>query len=127
MKKHLITGITGQDGIFLTSEILNSNENIKIIGISRNKNTKTFYENLSKINSKNLDFVEIVDLDLNNLNKVENFLKDVQPDVIYNLAGPSSPYESIQKPPLSFQHLIQAYLLYLFLFLIFHIISLAEK
>jgi len=98
MKKHLITGITGQDGIFLTSEILNDNENTKIIGISRNKNTETFYKNLSKLNLKNLDSVEIIDADLNNSDKVESLLSSIKPDFVYNLTGPSSPYESIENP-----------------------------
>ena len=35
MDNYLITGITGQDGLYLTSEILR-NENSKIYGISRN-------------------------------------------------------------------------------------------
>ena len=34
MDNYLITGITGQDGLYLTSEILR-NENTKIYGISR--------------------------------------------------------------------------------------------
>ena len=98
MKKHLITGITGQDGIFLTREILKDNKNTKIIGISRNKNTKTFYKNLSRLNLKNLEDVEIIDVDLNNSEKVESLLNSIKPDFVYNLAGPSSPYESIENP-----------------------------
>ena len=98
MKKHLITGITGQDGIFLTREILKDNRNTKIIGISRNKNTKNFYKNLSRLNLKNLEDVEVIDVDLNNSVKVESLLNSIKPDFVYNLAGPSSPYESIENP-----------------------------
>ena len=42
MEKVLITGITGQDGIFLTKEILLNNPNSKIYGISRQKNNLKF-------------------------------------------------------------------------------------
>ena len=49
MKKILITGITGQDGVFLTSKILKSEDKIEIIGVSRNKNLKPFYENLKNL------------------------------------------------------------------------------
>ena len=39
MKNILISGISGQDGIFLTSKILSEEKEINIIGISRqNKN-----------------------------------------------------------------------------------------
>ena len=96
MKKHLITGITGQDGIFLTKEILSNNENTKIIGISRNQNTESFYQNLSQLNLNNFDNVEIFDVDLNNSTSAQDFLSSIKPDFIYNLAGPSSPYESIK-------------------------------
>ena len=43
-KVHLITGITGQDGVFLTSKILQENPNDTIIGISRNFNEKVFFQ-----------------------------------------------------------------------------------
>ncbi|OUU49179.1 MAG: hypothetical protein CBC28_01680 [Flavobacteriaceae bacterium TMED68] len=98
MKKHLITGITGQDGIFLTKEILSNNENTKIIGISRNKNTESFYQNLSQLNLNNFDNIDIFNIDLNNASSVQDFLISIKPDFIYNLAGPSSPYESIKNP-----------------------------
>jgi GDP-D-mannose dehydratase len=41
----LITGITGQDGIFLTSLLLKDSKKYNIIGLSR-KNDKTFLKKL---------------------------------------------------------------------------------
>ena len=38
----LITGISGQDGVFLTSKLFSINNNIKIYGISRNINNPNF-------------------------------------------------------------------------------------
>ena len=37
MKKILITGITGQDGIFLSKKLLEDNDNLHIYGTTRNK------------------------------------------------------------------------------------------
>ncbi len=93
-RKVLITGITGQDGIFLTSELLKHDKNIKIFGISRNSNKK-FYKNLSAVGVKNFSNVHIHNLDLTDLNSVKNCISDIQPTQIYNLSGPSSVYESI--------------------------------
>jgi len=93
-RKVLITGITGQDGIFLTSELLKHDKNIKIFGISRNANKK-FYENLTAVGVKNFSNVNIHNLDLTDLNSVKKYISDLQPTEIYNLSGPSSVYESI--------------------------------
>ena len=93
-RKVLITGITGQDGIFLTSELLKNDKNIKIFGISRNANKK-FYENLTAVGVKNFSNVNIHNLDLTDLNSVKKYISDLQPTEIYNLSGPSSVYESI--------------------------------
>ena len=55
VKKHLITGITGQDGVFLTSHVINNiNEDI-IYGFSRNENIKTFQKKLQHTLGNNLD------------------------------------------------------------------------
>ena len=44
VKKHLITGIRGQDGLFLSSYILDKNEKHEIIGISRNSTVDLFFK-----------------------------------------------------------------------------------
>ena len=46
LKKHLISGITGQDGLFLSSILLNTEKNVKILGISRSKDNNSFYKKL---------------------------------------------------------------------------------
>ena len=37
MKKILITGVTGQDGIFLINKLINSDQEFEIVGISKGK------------------------------------------------------------------------------------------
>ena len=94
MKNILITGITGQDGLFLTDILFKKYSNISIIGISRNKNLKTFEENISCFNSKYLKNIDLFNIDLTNLNEVKKLIQKYKPTEIYNLTGPSSVYES---------------------------------
>ena len=96
MKNILITGITGQDGIFLTDYILSREENVNIVGISRATSNKQFFKNLSFINNLSVDNVNLINIDLNNFSDVSNFINDFKPSVVYNLSGPSSPSESIR-------------------------------
>ena len=63
-KKILITGITGQDGIFLTNKILKDDESVVVAGFSRNKNEDTFYKKLNYLN-KNSDLERINLLNIN--------------------------------------------------------------
>lgn len=97
MKKVLVTGITGQDGIFLTKKLLQNHKNIQIIGTTRNpKNKISFFNNLNRNNSSmtNTESVSLVDLDLLNLQDTSNFISKFNPDYVVNLSGPSSVYKS---------------------------------
>jgi len=94
----LITGITGQDGIFLTSHLATFRNKYNIIGISRGKEKK-FFKNLNIVNSEtNTDSITILNVNLNNKQDVKKLLEDINPVQIYNLTGPSSVNESIIKP-----------------------------
>ena len=44
--KYLITGITGQDGLHLTSKILSSASKDSVLGITRTIPNKSFFKNL---------------------------------------------------------------------------------
>ena len=97
--KILITGITGQDGIFLTSHLLKREDNLKIFGISRSEKNNIFYKNLNDITGKyNENNLKLIKLDLLNQNDVEKLLTDLKVDKIINLSGPSSVYNSFQNP-----------------------------
>lgn len=97
MENIVITGITGQDGLFLTKKILNENKNVKIFGTSRQKKLSSFYSNLNKLGVDSFDRLEIEIIDLNNLNEVSLFLDKTKPKGLYNLTGPSSVYDSYKK------------------------------
>jgi GDPmannose 4,6-dehydratase len=93
MKNILITGISGQDGLFLSSLI--TNEDVVIYGISRKNNHKNFYNNLAKVkNNIDMSKIKLFDINLLNYSDIENIITDILPYQIYNLSGPSSVYDS---------------------------------
>ena len=98
MKNILITGINGQDGIFLTSEILKNNPNHNIFGITRQKNEESFFGKLNTISNANHEKIKLLNIDLNNLQETNKLIEDIRPDFIYNLSGPSSVYDSFINP-----------------------------
>jgi len=94
----LITGITGQDGIFLLQKLLNEYKNLNIFGISRSYKTSDFLNMISTGNLLDSQKINLINLDLNRYEYVYKFLKDFQPNLVFNLSGPSSVYESIKFP-----------------------------
>ena len=94
MKKILITGITGQDGLFLTNHLINKYEKLEIVGTSRQDSHSIFYNNLLSLGLENRGDVSIYQIDLNDYNIVNNLISDFKPHYVYNLSGPSSVYES---------------------------------
>lgn len=98
MENILITGISGQDGVFLTSEILKNNPTQNIYGITRQKNKEIFFNKLNAISNIDNQKVKLLNLDLNNLHEISKLIEDIRPDYIYNLSGPSSVYDSFKNP-----------------------------
>ena len=101
MKKvDLITGVTGQDGSYLTDFLIK--KNYKIIGVKRRSssfNTKRIdhiYNNLSQ--SKN--FVPYYG-DLTDSSNILRIIQSTQPDEIYNLGAQSHVHTSFEIPEYS--------------------------
>ncbi len=91
----LITGITGQDGLFLTNELLKNNY-VNIYGTSRKKNNSLFFSKLKYLNKNiDLDRVTLINSNLFNEKEVLDLLEKIKPDYIYNMSGPSSVYDSL--------------------------------
>lgn len=89
MKKALITGITGQDGSYLTELLLG--KGYEVYGIIRRAST---------FNTERIDHIyqdphesgrrlKLVYGDLNDASSLNKILRDVQPDEIYNLGAQS--------------------------------------
>ena len=93
MKTAVITGITGQDGAYLSSFLLN--KNYRVIGIVRNA---------SKSNVKNVkylgvsDRITLVEANLLDLSNIIRILDKNKPDEFYNLAAQSSVSLSFEQP-----------------------------
>jgi len=98
MKNILITGITGQDGVFLTSEILKNDPNLNIYGISRKKNNSLFLNKLNTLIKTSTESIKLLNVDLNNYEETKKLIQDTRPDFVYNLTGPSSVYDSLKNP-----------------------------
>jgi len=97
--KILITGITGQDGIFLSSYLLNNIGNIEIFGTTTSKENSNFYKKLTKIiKDEDLNKINLINIDLTKSKDVESLIKTSKIDKIAHLSGPSSVYNSYLYP-----------------------------
>lgn len=89
----IVTGITGQDGAYLSQLLLK--KNYRVIGLCRNA-SKEKLAKLEKLNLVNL--LEIIECDLMDFEFLKKIILDIQPDEIYNLAAQSSVSLSFKKP-----------------------------
>ena len=101
--KILITGISGQDGIFLSKLIKKTYTKFSILGISRSMTLKSFLGTSEITNLTKLQNINLVNTSLENQEEVDKLIKDFRPDYLFNLTGPSSVYESIKQPELEFK------------------------
>ena len=93
MKSALITGINGQDGSYLAEFLLE--KGYEVYGLDRNSNT-TLIEHIKKE-------IHLIKGDLTDSHSLEEAIKIIQPDEIYNLAAQSSVGLSWEKPVLTTQ------------------------
>ena len=93
MKTALITGITGQDGAYLSKYLLD--KNYKVIGITRNVQSG----NLNGLNFLGVENdVELVEANVFDLSNIIRLLEKYKPDEFYNLAAQSSVGLSFEQP-----------------------------
>ena len=105
MENILITGITGQDGIFLVKNLLKNNDKLNIFGTSRNTNLENFYKKLESIEVQLNNNLQVLNVDLCNSEEVHMLVKNIQPKKVFNLAGPSSVYDSYKNPIETVEHI----------------------
>jgi GDPmannose 4,6-dehydratase len=98
MPTAFITGITGQDGAYLSRLLLN--KGYRVVGLlRRSASSDVVGERLRWIGV--LDQVELVDGNLTDLSSLIRILQACQPDEIYNLAAQSFVAASWQQPLLT--------------------------
>src|SRR5688572_27307870 len=92
-KSALITGITGQDGAYLSRLLLQ--KGYAVTGLVRSRSGA----NLSKLNYLEVgDCIKIRECDLTDLSQVIKILTELRPTEFYNLAAQSSVGLSFQQP-----------------------------
>ena len=86
MRHALITGITGQDGLFLTNYLLK--KDYRVSGFSRNNSLPSHLQN----------DVNLILGDISNESDIADAIQKTMPDEIYHLASQSQPGASWAKP-----------------------------
>jgi len=94
----LITGITGQDGIYMAKYLLEKG-NYEVHGIVRR--TSMFLVVVENIRKNNSDKMFLHPGDLTDYGFVTNLIKNIQPDEIYNFAAQTQVQFSLHNPILT--------------------------
>jgi len=94
VKKALITGITGQDGSYLAELLLS--KKYRVYGVVRRTSTVTT-ERIAHLSGK----VELLSGDLADQTSVDDIVRSVKPDEVYNLAAQSFVPTSWKQPLLT--------------------------
>ena len=95
MKKAIVTGITGQDGAYLTRLLLR--KDYKVFGTYRRSSSVDFWrlKELGVLDDENL---ELVEYDLTDEGASIRLIRDIEPDEFYNLAAQSFVAVSFDQP-----------------------------
>ena len=92
-KRALITGITGQDGAYLSKFLIK--KGYKVFGALR----RTSSINTSRLSYLGvLDEIELVPMDLAEITNIQRLIERIEPDEIYNLAAQSFVQTSYEQP-----------------------------
>jgi GDPmannose 4,6-dehydratase len=96
----LITGVTGQDGAYLSQLLLD--KGYEVFGMARRTSTGGFQDARLRWLGV-VDRVKIVDGDLHDLSSLVRLVKEIEPDEVYNLAAQSFVGTSWHQPILTAQ------------------------
>jgi GDPmannose 4,6-dehydratase len=91
----LITGVTGQDGAYLTQHLLSLD--YKVYGAYRRTSSANFWR-LAELGVENHPNLDLVEFDLTDQSGVIRLVERCQPDEIYNLAAQSFVGVSFEQP-----------------------------
>lgn len=94
-KTAVVTGITGQDGAYLTGLLLD--KGYKVFGTYRRSSSVNFWR-LNYLNLQEHPNLELVEYDLTDLSSSLRLIKKSKPDEVYNLAAQSFVGVSFDQP-----------------------------
>lgn len=95
MKKAIITGVTGQDGAYLTQLLLE--KGYEVYGTYRRTSSVNFWR-LDELGVSEHPNLHLVEYDLTDLGTSISMVQRIQPDEIYNLAAQSFVGVSFEQP-----------------------------
>lgn len=96
-KTAIITGVTGQDGSYISELLLD--KGYKVIGLYRRSSSPHFERLSNIINNPNLNLLEF---DLTDPSSIHNIINKYQPDEFYNLGAMSHVATSFNQPSSTF-------------------------
>ena len=99
MKKALITGITGQDGFYLTKLLIK--KGYKVFGFAR-RNSQMSWGSLESLEKKEFNAIEMRWGDIIDHTYMEKIIQEIKPDEIYHLAAQSFVGLSFENPKLTY-------------------------
>lgn len=94
-KTAIITGITGQDGAYLTEHLLELG--YRVVGTYRRTSSVNFWR-LEELGVENHDQLELIEFDLTDMSAAIRLMEQHQPDEVYNLAAQSFVGVSFEQP-----------------------------
>jgi GDPmannose 4,6-dehydratase len=95
MPRALITGVTGQDGAYLSRLLLKNG--YQVFGLHRRTSSNDFWR-LSELGVVESERFKFIEHDLTDFSSTSRILKETKPDEIYNLAAQSFVGTSFQQP-----------------------------
>ncbi len=95
MKKAIVTGITGQDAVYLTDLLLK--KGYIVYGTFRRSASANFWR-LKELNLEKNAHFNLIDFDLTDQSNAIRMVSEIQPDEIYNLAAQSFVKVSFDQP-----------------------------
>jgi GDPmannose 4,6-dehydratase len=98
MKKILITGVTGQDGSYMTEHLLENTDH-EVYGMVRRASTNNYHNIKHLLNNPRF---KLVTGDLTDSQSIDNIVRDIKPDYFINLAAQSFVAASWQVPEQTF-------------------------
>ena len=92
-KLAIVTGITGQEGAYLSKFLLS--ENYTVVGLTRSLNSS----NVTGLQYLNIERqIELIECDLLDISQIIHIIRKYPPTEIYNLAAQSSVSLSFRQP-----------------------------
>jgi GDPmannose 4,6-dehydratase len=95
MKNAVVTGVTGQDGAYLSELLLN--KGYTVFGTYRSSGTRDFWR-IKELGIKDHVNLRLLEFEATNLKSCQSLLEITRPSEIYNLAGQSSAVTSLAEP-----------------------------